>query len=253
MPCVCPEICARASRMTRVDPRKKASPMVSAHLRCLAIFSVVALAACGDDASGSGGSGGSGSTSAASSSSSATSGGGGAGGGSADLGTALLGTWKSKDCEPSGAMNSRRRTYVFAPSDVKITYELFAGTTCEAGPKILTITIHGDADFLGPSPTVKGATEVVFTFKSRAITPAAAGVDFLKGACGQYTWAADAEVDVTKDGCGELVPSAAACPAEYDLAAIVDDVAYFGDRSAPLCTEATRPTKLAEWGVVKQP
>jgi hypothetical protein len=61
------------------------------------------------------------------------------------------------------------------------------------------------------------------------------------------------EVDVTKDGCGELVPSEAACPVEYDLAAIVDDVVYFGDRTNPLCSKETRPTKLAEWGVVKQP
>lgn len=217
---------------------------------------MVALAACSDDAASAGGTGGTGgadSTSSATSSSTATTGGGGAGGASSDLGAALLGTLKSKDCEPSGAMNSRRRTYEFAPSDVKITYELFAETACEAGPKILAVTIHGDAELTVPSPVVQGATEVLFTFKSRAITPAAAGVGFLEGACGQYPWAADVEVDVTKDGCGELVPSEAVCPVEYDLAAIVDDVVYFGDRTNPLCSKETRPTKLAEWGVVKQP
>ncbi len=226
--------------------------MVSVHLRCLAIFSVVALAACGDDASGAGGSGGSGSASTTSSSSSATSGG-GAGGGQADLGTALLGTWKSKDCEPSGTMNSRRRTYEFAPSDVKITYELFAGTTCEVGPKILTVTIHGDADFLGPSPTVKGATEVVFTFKSRAITPAAAGVDFLKGACGQYSWAADAEVDVTRMDAGSSslgggVRGGVRSGRHRRRCELISAIA--APRSAP---RRRVRTKLAEWGVVKQP
>jgi hypothetical protein len=193
------------------------------------------------------------STSDTTSSSGATSGGGGAGGGVADLGTALLGTWTSKDCEPSGSMNSRRRTYIFAPTDVKITYELFVGTTCEAGPKVLTVTTHGTAEFVAPSAKVEGATDVVFTFKSRAITPTASGVDVLKSACGQYTWTADVEVDISKDGCGTLVQSDTDCPVEYDLAALVDGVAYFGDRSQPLCSEATRPTKLAQWGVVKQP
>jgi hypothetical protein len=231
--------------------------MHSNHLRCLAFFSMVAVAACGDNAStaGTGGAGGSGAstTSSTTSSSSVSTGGGGAGGAPIDYDTALLGTWKSKGCEPSGTMNSRLRTYVFTPSDVKITYELFAGAACEAGPKVLTVTIHGDAEFPEPSPVAPGATDVIFTFKSRAITPTAAGVGFLGGACGQYPWAADVEVDVTKDGCGELVPSAAACAAEYDLAAFVGDVVYFGDRSAPLCSKETRPTKLAEWGVVKQP
>jgi hypothetical protein len=150
-------------------------------------------------------------------------------------------------------MGSRRRTYIFAPTDVKITYELFAGTTCEAGPKVLTVTTHGTAEFVAPSATVKDATDVVFTFKSRAITPTAAGVDVLKGACGQYTWTADTEVDISKDGCGMLVQSNTDCPVEYDLAALVDGVAYFGDRSVPLCSEDTRPKKLAEWGVAKQP
>jgi hypothetical protein len=211
------------------DKAKKELSMHPSHLRCLAISGMLALAACGDSSDD------------------------GAGDGQADLGKALLGTWKSKACEPYGTLNSVRRSYVFTPSDVTIIYDLFAGATCEAGPKVLTTTIHSDVDFLRPSPTVEGATDADFNFRSRAITPTSAGVDFLESACGQYTWVADVEVDITDEGCGELIPSAALCPAEYDLVAIVGDVTYFGDRSTPLCTEEARPTKLGDFGVVKQP
>ncbi|ADO75995.1 hypothetical protein [Stigmatella aurantiaca] len=203
--------------------------MHSAPLRCLATLVLAMLAGCGsDDADEDGGPGGE------------------------EVGTALLGTWRSKDCEPSGATGSRRRTYIFTPTDVKITYELFSGTQCEAGPKIFTVTTHGDAAFVGKSSTLPGVTHVLFTFKSRAITPAEAGVNVLKNACTQYDWVAEKEVDVSQDGCKALVQSNTECPIEYDLASIVDGVAYFGDRSVPLCSEETRPAKLAQWGVVKQ-
>lgn len=170
-----------------------------------------------------------------------------------DIKTQILGTWKSKDCEPSGTTSSRVRTYVFTPTNVHITYEIFAGSACEAGPKVLTVTTNGNAAFVGPSATIPHASNVVFTFSSRSITPEAAGVALLKSTCGQYTWAAGVEVSVTKDGCGALVQSDTECPIEYDLAAIIDNVAYFGDRTHPLCTEATRPAALAQWGVVQEP
>ncbi|MDC0713159.1 hypothetical protein POL68_32155 [Stigmatella sp. ncwal1] len=204
--------------------------MPSAPLRCVALLVLATLSGCSSDGSSNG--------------EEAV---------GEEMAAALLGTWKSKDCEPSGATGSRRRTYVFTPSDVKITYELFAGTQCETGPRILTATTHGDAAFVGKSSALPGVTNVLFTFKSRAITPAAAGVDLLKGTCGQYPWAADEEVDVSQDGCKALVQSNTECPVEYDLADIVDGVAYFGDRSVPLCSEGARPAQLAEWGVAQQP
>ena len=170
-----------------------------------------------------------------------------------DIKTQILGTWKSQGCEPSGTTSSRIRTYVFTSTNVHITYEIFAGTACEAGPKVLTVTTNGNAAFVGPSATIPHADNVVFTFSSRSITPEAAGVALLKSTCGQYTWAPGVEVSVTKDGCGTLVQSDTECPIEYDLAAIIDNVAYFGDRTHPLCTEATRPAALAKWGVVHEP
>jgi len=60
----------------------------------------------------------------------------------------------------------------------------------------------------------------------------------LQNACPQYQWVAGVSVDLSKDGCGALVQSNTECPVKYDLAAIISDVAFFGDRSHPLCTEA---------------
>ena len=117
----------------------------------------------------------------------------------------------------------------------------------------MTVSTEGNAAFVSPSTTVSGATNVVFTFTRRAIAPAAAGVLVLQSTCKQYTWTAGTETDITAAGCDPLVQGDNECPIEYDLAAISDGVAYFGDRSHPLCSEATRPTMLAQWGVVKQP
>jgi len=169
-----------------------------------------------------------------------------------DIAKAILGTWLSKDCETASQDLTRRRTYVFGRHDVAITYDLYGGAGCNEKAKLFTVTTHGIAKFVDPSATVAEASNVLFTFKSRAATPTAAGLGVLQNACSQYQWVAGVTVDLSKDGCGALVQSNTECPVEYDLAAIISDVAYFGDRSHPLCTEATRPTKLAPWGVVKK-
>lgn len=170
-----------------------------------------------------------------------------------DIAHAIIGTWRSKDCETASQDLTRRRTYVFGRHDVAaITYDLYGGAGCDENAKLFTITTHGIAAFVGPSATVVGASNVRFTFKSRAATPTTAGLGALQKACPQYHWAPGVSVDLSKDGCGALVQSNTECPVEYDLAAIVSGVAYFGDRSHPLCTEATRPTKLASWGVIKK-
>ena len=170
------------------------------------------------------------------------------------IGVALLGTWQSKECETVSQDLTRRRTYVFGKGDVAvITYNLYGSPSCNKSAKLFTLTTHGTAAFVGPSTTVAGASNVLFTFKSRAAEPTAIGVAALKEACPQYKWAPGVSVDLSQDGCGALVQSNVQCPIEYDLAAIVSGVAFFGDRSHPLCTEATRPTKLAVWGLVRNP
>jgi hypothetical protein len=167
------------------------------------------------------------------------------------LSTALVGTWKSQQCEVVDAQTSRRRTYVFAASGATITYDVFGGTACEAGPEVLTVETQGDAKFVEASPVVKGATDVLFTFTKRALTPTTTGVPLLQATCSQYSWAAGTQVDITTDGCGALVQGDTECPVEYDLAELVGGVAFFGDRSVPLCSPATRPTKLAQYGVAQ--
>jgi hypothetical protein len=169
------------------------------------------------------------------------------------IAAAILGTWLSKDCETVSQDLTRRRTYVFRKHDVAIAYVLYGGAGCNENAKLFTVTTHGTAAFVGPSATVAGASNVLFTFKSRAATPTTAGLGALQNACPQYHWAPGVSVDLSKDGCGALVQSNTECPIEYDLAAIVSGVAYFGDRSHSLCTEATRPTKLASGGVVRKP
>ncbi|HWZ87677.1 MAG TPA: hypothetical protein VNW92_02470 [Polyangiaceae bacterium] len=223
------------------------------HRGLLAVLFGIAISACSssDSKSDSG-------TAAAGAAGTASAGSGEAGSGgsgSDDIASAILGTWTSTDCELLSTTLSRRRTYVFAPTDVKITYDVFGGTTCDAAAAVFTVTTHGNADFVGPSPTLPGVTNVVFTFKSRALTPTAAGLSTLKTACpAEYSWVVGTETDVTKDGCDKLqVQSDTECPVEYDLAEIKDGVAYFGDRSVPLCSEATRPKLLQTTGVAKQP
>ena len=179
--------------------------------------------------------------------------GGAAGPAPADLSSAILGNWESKGCEVPGATLSQRRTYAFSSTDVDIHYDVYGGTACEAGPKVLIVHTRGVAKFVEPSAKVPGATDVVFTFESRALTPTAEGVGLLKQTCGQYPWAAGVEIDISKDGCGKLVQSNTECPIEYDLAEIAGDQAFFGDRSHPLCSVDTRPGMLLKWGVVKQP
>jgi hypothetical protein len=171
----------------------------------------------------------------------------------ADVSSAILGSWQSNGCEAPGPTLSQRRTYAFSGTDVDIHYDVYGGTACEAGPKMLIVHTRGVAKFVEPSAKVPGATDVLFTFESRALTPTAAGVGLLKQACGQYAWAEGVEIDVSKDGCGKLVQSNTECPIEYDLAEIAGDQAFFGDRSHPLCSIDTRPRMLLKWGVVKQP
>ena len=84
----------------------------------------------------------------------------------------------------------------------------------------------------------------------KAIVPAsAAGLERLAKECPTVAWKVGQEADVTVKGCGALVPAHDACPIEYDLMRLSSGKLYFGDRSVPLCTEATRPKKLSVWGI----
>ena len=96
------------------------------------------------------------------------------------------------------------------------------------------------------------AQETRFSFTHKLVRPTAAGVDFLKQQCDQYPWAPGTAQDIAKNGCGKLFMSIEACPVEYDLTAIVDGTLRLGDRSHPLCTPDTRPTKLQALDFVRE-
>jgi hypothetical protein len=117
---------------------------------------------------------------------------------------------------------------------------------------VLTADFGGDYELGANSNTIPGAQETRFSFTHKLVTPTAAGVDFLKQRCDQYPWAAGTAQDIAKNGCGKLFVSIEACPAEYDLTAIADGMLRLGDRSHPLCTPDTRPTKLQALGFVRE-
>jgi hypothetical protein len=58
--------------------------------------------------------------------------------------------------------------------------------------------------------------------------------------------------DIAKEWCGKLFVSIETYPVEYDLTAIADATLHLGDRSHPLCTPDTRPTKLQALGFVRE-
>jgi hypothetical protein len=165
----------------------------------------------------------------------------------------LMGTWKGTQCEsPEGSKISRRRQFVMTETTWKIIVRVFDDTKCSPKALLFTVDFGGDYELGANSNTVLGAQETRFTFTHKLVTPTAAGVDFLKQRCDQYQWAPGTAQDIAKNGCGKLFVSIEACPVEYDLTAIADGTLHLGDRSHPLCTPDSRPTKLQALGFVRE-
>jgi hypothetical protein len=165
----------------------------------------------------------------------------------------LSGSWTGMQCESAqGSTVARRRQFVMTESTWKIIAQAFGDTKCSPETLLYTIDFGGDYELGANSNTVPGARETRFSFTHKLVTPTAAGVDFLKQRCDQYPWAQGTVQDIAKNGCGKLFVSIEACAAEYDLTAIVDGTLRLGDRSHPLCTPDTRPTKLQALGFVRE-
>jgi len=165
----------------------------------------------------------------------------------------LMGTWKGMQCEGTqGSTVSRRRRFVMTETTWKIIVQVFGDAKCSPETLLFTVDFGGDYELGANSNTVPGAQETRFSFTHKLVTPTAAGVDFLKQRCDQYPWAPGTAQDIAKNGCGKLFVSIEACPAEYDLTAIVDGTLRLGDRGHPLCTPDTRPTKLQALGFVRE-
>ena len=165
----------------------------------------------------------------------------------------LMGTWKGMQCESTqGSTVSRRRQFVMTETTWKVIVQAFGDATCRPETLLFTVDFGGDYELGANSNTVPSAQETRFSFTHKLVTPTAAGVDFLKQQCDQYPWAPGTAQDIAKNGCGKLFMSIEACPVEYDLTAIVDGTLRLGDRSHPLCTPDTRPTKLQALDFVRE-
>ncbi|MFT3768956.1 MAG: hypothetical protein QM820_26245 [Minicystis sp.] len=105
---------------------------------------------------------------------------------------------------------------------------------------------------MGASAKVEGASEGVFSFDTRTITPKAqAFADFLDtlDGCGAGAWKVDTAGDIFASGCAALGSyPAAMCPADYDVVKVSADALQFGARPADnnMCTADKRPTALSQ-------
>ncbi|MBL9108143.1 MAG: hypothetical protein JNM74_02685 [Myxococcales bacterium] len=161
-----------------------------------------------------------------------------------------FGTWKSVTCEPVDADTFQLRTYRIAANGVFADWKRYASPTCAAGTELMTVRMGGSSTVDRLSRVVEHAAEIRVFIDEKAIVPlSSAGLERLAKACPSAQWTLGKERDVTTAGCGAIVPARAACPVEYDLMRLRGGRLYFGDRSAPLCTEATRPKKLSVWGI----
>jgi hypothetical protein len=164
----------------------------------------------------------------------------------------VSGNFTSSQCEPFDDTTYQIRHYTFTAGGATATWDRFSDPLCSTGSKLMTLVMSGTAKVTGLSAQVLGAADITVSIADKTITPTAAGLPLVEQTCGQYPWQADAVQDVTT-GCGALLQQTDDCPAEYDLIKLTLAGLVFGDRSHPLCSEATRPTALSEWAVVLDP
>lgn len=161
-----------------------------------------------------------------------------------------FGTWKSPKCETVDDKTFQLRTYKIAANGVFADWNRFSSPTCSPESRLMTIRMGGSSKADRLSKTVSSAAEIRVFIDEKAIVPTSqAGIERLARECPNAAWKLGTELDVTKAGCGTLVPAHDACPIEYDLMRLKSGQLYFGDRSSPLCTEATRPKKLSVWSI----
>ena len=169
----------------------------------------------------------------------------------------LSGRWSSRGCEslakPDGSLSRLTRTYVFGPDSWHLTLTFFSDADC--AQKLFALDVSGQYELGRKSERVYGANEGRYSMEKLTLTPYTADMAalFSGGKCGNGPWVTGAGQDVTKTGCLEGVPSAAACPVEYDLVRRQDDALWFGDRSVSLCRPGVYPARLGSVPVVKQP
>lgn len=158
----------------------------------------------------------------------------------------LFGNFSSKECEPVDDHTWERREYHFG-RDTTAAWIRYASADCSEASRTMTIDIEGGAKVTGFSRELH-AVELIARFDKKTITPTAKGLPILAAQCKGYRFKAGEPTEVG-DGCGKLLRQDDTCPAEYDLMKVTLHGLYFGDRSHPLCTAQTRPSKVARWAV----
>lgn len=158
----------------------------------------------------------------------------------------LFGNFSSKECEPVDDHTWEKREYHFGKSSTA-AWIRYASADCSEASKTMTIDIEGGAKVTGFSRELR-AVELIARFDKKTITPTAKGLPILAAQCRGYRFEAGVATEVG-DGCGKMLRQDDTCPAEYDLMKVTFHGLYFGDRSHPLCTTKTRPSKVARWAV----
>jgi hypothetical protein len=167
-------------------------------------------------------------------------------------GQGFTGNFSSRQCETVGDGTYQLRHYAFGTTGATATWVRFSNAVCSVDSELMSIVMVGTVAITGPSTQVTGANDVIVSIATKTVTPNAAGLAIVQQACGEYPWQAGAPQTITT-GCGALLQQTNDCPAEYDLAALTMVGIVFGDRSHPLCSEATRPTELSKWSVLPDP
>ena len=170
----------------------------------------------------------------------------------ASSGKGLTGNFSSRQCETVGDRTYQLRHYAFTATGVTATWDRFSNALCSVDSKLMSIDMTGTSMLTEPSTQVPGAQDIIVSIATKTVAPTAAGLPIVEQVCGEYPWQAGAAQTITT-GCGALLQQTNDCPTEYDLLAVTMVGVVFGDRSHPLCSETTRPTKLSQWSIVPDP
>lgn len=163
----------------------------------------------------------------------------------------LAGDWESS-CTPIGENAFLHLDFTFIHADWYLTYTVYGDSAC-ATP-LFDVSTVGPVEVGGASATVPDAREGIFTYTTRRATVYAdallPALDEAK--CGAGDWQAGVAQNID-GGCEPIsVKPLAECPVEYDLVSMAGDTLTLGDRSVPLCSPETRPTRLSQTSMARQ-
>ncbi len=157
----------------------------------------------------------------------------------------ITGNWKSTSVEKMGNGSFGKREFVIDDKTWEVKFTLYLDST--ATQPVFTFRGVGSYVLSNPSLKVEGATEAVFSFIHKYVTPHTADTILTKKfgftSCGLT---AEKEKEITETGCSFLV-SKSVCAQEYDLVSIRDEKLYLGARpptGSNICSESKRPTEL---------